>query len=83
MGQFTYSNIKRLSIPLLPKHICDDILMEYGALKVVTSGLGTDVVIMVDKLTDIVDATASLSYFYKHENCGQCHLTGKGQAGWL
>ncbi|KAF9587919.1 hypothetical protein IFM89_006173 [Coptis chinensis] len=83
MGQFTCSNIKRLLVPLLPKHICDDILMEYGALKAVTSGLGTVVVIVVDKLTDIVDATTILSYFYKHESCGQCHLTGRGQAVWL
>ncbi|ONM25635.1 NADH dehydrogenase [ubiquinone] flavoprotein 1 mitochondrial [Zea mays] len=29
------------SVPLLPKHICDDVLMDYDALKAVQSGLGS------------------------------------------
>ncbi|KAF9600390.1 hypothetical protein IFM89_008625 [Coptis chinensis] len=51
------------SVLLLPKQICDDILMEFGALKAVTYGLETAAVIVVNKSTDIVDAIASLSYF--------------------
>ena len=26
----------------------------------------------MDKTTDVIDAIARLSYFYKHESCGQC-----------
>ncbi|KAA8521936.1 hypothetical protein F0562_012750 [Nyssa sinensis] len=61
-----------LSVPLIPKHVGDDVLMDYDALKAVQSGLGTAAVIVMDKSTDVVDALARLSYFYKHESCGQC-----------
>jgi NADH:ubiquinone oxidoreductase subunit F (NADH-binding) len=60
------------SVPLLPKPICDDVLMDFDALKEVQSGLGTAAVIVMDKSTDVIDAIARLSYFYKHESCGQC-----------
>ena len=59
-------------MPLLPKRICDDVLMDFDALKEVQSGLGTAAVIVMDKSTDVIDAIARLSYFYKHESCGQC-----------
>ncbi len=59
-------------MPLLPKPICDDVLMDFDALKEVQSGLGTAAVIVMDKSTDVIDAIARLSYFYKHESCGQC-----------
>ena len=59
-------------MPLLPKHICDNVLMDFDALKEVQSGLGTAAVIVMDKSTDVIDAIARLSYFYKHESCGQC-----------
>jgi NADH dehydrogenase (ubiquinone) flavoprotein 1 len=29
------------SVPVLPRHICDDVLMDFDALKDVQSGLGT------------------------------------------
>jgi NADH dehydrogenase (ubiquinone) flavoprotein 1 len=70
------------SVPLLPKHICDDVLMDFDALKAVTSGLGTAAVIVMDKSTDVVDAIARLSYFYKHESCGQCTPCREGSP-WL
>ena len=60
------------SVPLLPKRICDNVLMDFDALKEVQSGLGTAAVIVMDKSTDVIDAIARLSYFYKHESCGQC-----------
>uniref|UniRef100_A0A803M6S1 NADH dehydrogenase [ubiquinone] flavoprotein 1, mitochondrial n=2 Tax=Chenopodium quinoa TaxID=63459 RepID=A0A803M6S1_CHEQI len=70
------------SVPLLPKHLCDDVLMDFDALKAVQSGLGTAAVIVMDKSTDVVDAIARLSYFYKHESCGQCTPCREG-TGWL
>jgi hypothetical protein len=60
------------SVPMLPKRICDTVLMDFDALKEQQSGLGTAAVIVMDKSTDVIDAIARLSYFYKHESCGQC-----------
>jgi len=70
------------SVPLLPKHICDDVLMDFDALREVQSGLGTAAVIVMNKSTDIVEAISRLSYFYKHESCGQCTPCREG-APWL
>jgi NADH dehydrogenase (ubiquinone) flavoprotein 1 len=58
------------STPILPKNICDDVLMDFDALKDVQSGLGTAAVIVMDKNTDVVRAISRLSKFYKHESCG-------------
>jgi NADH dehydrogenase (ubiquinone) flavoprotein 1 len=46
------------SVPLLPKTICDDVLMDFDALKEKQSGLGTAAVIVMDKSTDVIDAIA-------------------------
>jgi len=60
------------SVPLLPKRICDDVLMDFDALRDVRSGLGTAAVIVMDKSTDVIAAIHRLSKFYAHESCGQC-----------
>ncbi|MEN3973881.1 NADH-quinone oxidoreductase subunit NuoF [Emcibacter sp. SYSU 3D8] len=70
------------SVPVLPKAICDDVLMDFDALKAVQSGLGTAAVIVMDKSTDIVKAIARLSKFYMHESCGQCTPCREG-TGWM
>ncbi|CAG9463830.1 unnamed protein product [Pedinophyceae sp. YPF-701] len=70
------------SVPMMPKSVCDEVLMDYDALKAEGSGLGTAAVIVMDKSTDVVDAIARLSYFYKHESCGQCTPCREG-TGWL
>eukprot|EP00892_Ulva_mutabilis_P006861 jgi/Ulvmu1/4547/UM002_0273.1 len=70
------------SVPCLPKNICDDVLMDFDALKEQQSGLGTAAVIVMDKSTDIIDAIARLSYFYKHESCGQCTPCREGTS-WV
>ena len=70
------------SVPLLPKSICDDVLMDFDSLKAVKSGLGTAAVIVMDKSTDVVKAIARLSEFYKHESCGQCTPCREG-TGWM
>jgi NADH-quinone oxidoreductase subunit F len=70
------------SVPLIPKSICDDVLMDFDALRDVQSGLGTAGVIVMDKSTDIVAAIARLSKFYMHESCGQCTPCREG-TGWL
>ncbi len=70
------------STPLLPKSVCDTVAMDFDSLRAAGSGLGTAGVIVMDKSTDIVYAIARLSYFYKHESCGQCTPCREG-AGWL
>jgi NADH-quinone oxidoreductase subunit F len=70
------------STRLLPRAICDDVLMDFDALRAVNSGLGTAAVIVMDKSTDIIYAIARLSRFYMHESCGQCTPCREG-TGWL
>jgi NADH-quinone oxidoreductase subunit F len=70
------------SVPLLPKSICDTVLMDFDSLRDVKSGLGTAAVIVMDKSTDIVKAIARLSKFYMHESCGQCTPCREG-TGWM
>ncbi|KHJ86935.1 putative NADH-quinone oxidoreductase subunit F [Oesophagostomum dentatum] len=70
------------SVPLLPKHICDNVLMDFDALIEVQSGLGTAAVIVMNKQADIVKCIARLARFYKHETCGQCTPCREG-CNWL
>jgi NADH-quinone oxidoreductase subunit F len=70
------------SVPVIPKSVCDSVLMDFDALRDVKSGLGTAAVIVMDKSTDIIRAIARLSKFYKHESCGQCTPCREG-AGWM
>ncbi len=70
------------SVPVLPKSICDTVLMDFDSLAAVKSGLGTAAVIVMDRSTDVIKAIARLSRFYKHESCGQCTPCREG-TGWL
>jgi len=60
------------STPLIPKKVCDDVMMDFDALVAAQTGLGTAAVIVMNKQTDVVKAIARLATFYKHESCGQC-----------
>ncbi len=70
------------SVPLIPKSICDTVLMDFDSLRDVKSGLGTAAVIVMDRSTDILRAIARISQFYKHESCGQCTPCREG-TGWM
>jgi NADH-quinone oxidoreductase subunit F len=70
------------STPILPKSVCDTVLMDFDALAEVKSGLGTAAVVVMDKSTDVVRAITRLSYFYMHESCGQCTPCREG-TGWM
>ena len=70
------------SVPMLPKSICDDVLMDFDSLSAVKSGLGTAAIIVMDKSTDLVKAIARIARFYKHESCGQCTPCREG-TGWM
>src|SRR4029078_7406715 len=52
------------------------------SLKALKTGLGTAAVIVMDKSTDIIRAISRISYFYKHESCGQCTPCREG-TGWM
>jgi len=70
------------SVPLVPAAQIADAPMDFDALRDLKSGLGTAAVIVMDKSTDVVKAIARLSYFYKHESCGQCTPCREG-TGWM
>jgi NADH-quinone oxidoreductase subunit F len=70
------------SVPLVPASQCQNLAMDFDSLREVKSGLGTAAVIVMDKSTDIVRAIARISYFYKHESCGQCTPCREG-TGWM
>jgi NADH-quinone oxidoreductase subunit F len=70
------------STPLMPKSVCDDMLMDFDSLRAAGTGLGTAGIIVMDKSTDIIQAIARISYFYKHESCGQCTPCREG-TGWM
>jgi NADH-quinone oxidoreductase subunit F len=70
------------SVPLVPAHEIMDCPMDFDGLKALGSGLGTAAVIVMDKSTDIVRAISRISYFYKHESCGQCTPCREG-TGWM
>jgi NADH-quinone oxidoreductase subunit F len=70
------------SMPLIPAHECDRLLMDFDGARELKSALGTAAVIVMDKSTDIVAAMARISYFYKHESCGQCTPCREGM-GWM
>jgi NADH-quinone oxidoreductase subunit F len=70
------------SVPLVPAAEIIDAPMDFDGLKALGSGLGTAAVIVMDKSTDIVRAISRISYFYKHESCGQCTPCREG-TGWM
>jgi NADH-quinone oxidoreductase subunit F len=70
------------SVPLVPAEQIIDCPMDFDALKDLKSGLGTAAIIVMDKSTDVVRAISRLSYFYKHESCGQCTPCREG-TGWM
>ena len=70
------------SVRMLPKSICDHVLMDFDSLSAEKSGLGTAAVIVMDKSTDLIRAIARLSKFYAHESCGQCTPCREG-TGWM
>jgi len=70
------------SVPLVPAAEIMDCPMDFDGLKKVGSGLGTAAIIVMDKSTDVVRAISRISYFYKHESCGQCTPCREG-TGWM
>jgi len=70
------------STPLIPKKVCEDVLMDFDGLVQAQTALGTAAVIVMDKSTDIIRAISRLMEFYKHESCGQCTPCREG-VSWM
>ena len=70
------------STPIIPKNICEEVLMDFDSLIEHKSGLGTGAVIVINKQQDIIKCIARLSHFFKHESCGQCTPCREG-CGWI
>jgi NADH-quinone oxidoreductase subunit F len=70
------------SVRMIPAHEAETVLMDFDSLSALKSGLGTAAVIVMDQSTDLVKAIARISYFYKHESCGQCTPCREG-TGWM
>jgi len=72
------------SMPLVPAGAdwADSLVMDFDGCTEKKSALGTAAVIVIDRSTDIVRAMARISYFYKHESCGQCTPCREGM-GWM
>ena len=49
------------STPMIPKAVCDDVLMDFDALREHKTGLGTAGVIVMDRSTDLIKAIQRLS----------------------
>ena len=70
------------SVRMIPAHEAETVLMDFDSLSALKSGLGTAAVIVMDQSTDLIRAIARISYFYKHESCGQCTPCREG-TGWM
>ena len=72
------------SMPLVPAGAdqADTLLMDFDGCRDKKSALGTAGVVVMDKSTDIIRAMTRISYFYKHESCGQCTPCREGM-GWM
>src|SRR3954470_21092704 len=72
------------SVPVIPAgpDQADMLLMDFDGCRELKSALGTAAVIVMDKSADIVRAMTRISYFYKHESCGQCTPCREGM-GWM
>ncbi|XP_031623244.1 NADH dehydrogenase [ubiquinone] flavoprotein 1, mitochondrial-like [Contarinia nasturtii] len=70
------------STPIIPKKVCDDVIMDFDGLIAAQTSLGTAAIIVMDKSTDVIKAICRLIDFYKHESCGQCTPCREG-IGWM
>jgi len=70
------------STPIIPKHVCEEAIMDFDGLVAAQTSLGTAAVIVMNQQTDVIKAIARLMEFYKHESCGQCTPCREG-VSWM
>jgi NADH-quinone oxidoreductase subunit F len=69
------------STPMLPKSICDTVLMDFDALQGPASGLGTAAVIVMDKSTDVDKGDRAACLLLQARELRQCTPCREG-TGW-
>ncbi|MCV2880689.1 NADH-quinone oxidoreductase subunit NuoF [Actibacterium sp. XHP0104] len=70
------------SCPVLPKHMCEEAIMDFDWMRENRSSMGTGCMIVMDQSTDVIKAIWRLAKFFKHESCGQCTPCREG-TGWM
>jgi len=69
------------SVPVLPKRICDDVLMDFDALRDAQSGLGTAAVLIMDKSTDTSKRLPDFRTFTSTKAAGSALPAERAQLG--
>ena len=70
-----------VSCGVLTASECENLTLDYEALRSVGSSLGTGGMILMDEDTDMVEALKNILEFYHEESCGQCTPCREG-TGW-
>ncbi len=70
------------SCPVVRADQIMDAQMDFDGMRGIGSSFGTGGLIVMDKSTDIIKAIARISYFFRHESCGQCTPCREG-TGWM
>ncbi|MGH2342886.1 NADH-quinone oxidoreductase subunit NuoF [Segnochrobactraceae bacterium EtOH-i3] len=70
------------SCPVVRADQIMDAQMDFDGMRGIGSSFGTGGLIVMDKSTDIIKAITRISYFFRHESCGQCTPCREG-TGWM
>ncbi len=70
------------SCPIVRADQIMDAQMDFDGMRGIGSSFGTGGLIVMDKSTDVIKAIARISYFFRHESCGQCTPCREG-TGWM
>ncbi|SCM70360.1 NADH:ubiquinone oxidoreductase, chain F [uncultured Pleomorphomonas sp.] len=70
------------SCPIVRADQIMDAQMDFDGMRGIGSSFGTGGLIVMDKSTDVIAAIARISYFFRHESCGQCTPCREG-TGWM
>ncbi|MDA3908872.1 MAG: NADH-quinone oxidoreductase subunit NuoF, partial [Sulfurimonas sp.] len=70
-----------VSCGVLTAQECENLTLDYEALRSIGSSLGTGGMIIMDEDTDMVEALKNILEFYHEESCGQCTPCRDG-TGW-
>ncbi len=70
------------SCPVVRADQIMDAQMDFDGMRGIGSSFGTGGLIVMDKSTDVIKAITRISYFFRHESCGQCTPCREG-TGWM
>lgn len=70
-----------VSCGVLTAKECEELTLDYEALRAIGSSLGTGGMILMDEDTNMVEALKNILEFYREESCGQCTPCREG-SGW-